>query len=68
MNGNQSTCLLRSQFRGDRRLLDPAKLFGLYPRKSTLMVGADADVVVLDPKGEMHLSVSPSPSKVDNSI
>jgi hypothetical protein len=32
------------------------------------MVGADADVVVLDPKGEMHLSVSPSPSKVDNSI
>jgi dihydropyrimidinase len=47
---------------------NPAKLFGLYPRKGSLMVGADADLVILDPDGETRLSVSSSPSKVDYSI
>ncbi len=30
----------------------PAKLFGIWPRKGTLSIGSDGDVVVVDPNGE----------------
>ncbi len=33
---------------------NPAKIFGLYPRKGSLLPGADADIVVWDP--ERHLT------------
>jgi dihydropyrimidinase len=41
----------------------PAKIFGLYPRKGTWQVGADGDVVVLDPGGSTSITASTQHSR-----
>ena len=45
----------------------PAKIFGLYPRKGTIAVGADADVVVWDPQREKVLGKDTLHMRVDYS-
>jgi dihydropyrimidinase len=44
---------------------DPARRFGLAPRKGTLEVGADADVVVFDPERSVTLSAETLHQNVD---
>jgi dihydropyrimidinase len=43
----------------------PAKIFGLYPRKGSLAIGADADVVVWNPKQRFTLSAENLHMRVD---
>lgn len=43
----------------------PAKIFGLYPRKGSLSPGADADIVLFDPRKEVVLSESVLHENVD---
>jgi dihydropyrimidinase len=45
----------------------PAKIFGLYPRKGVVAVGADADLVVYDPNRTHVLSASTHHMDVDYS-
>ena len=34
----------------------PAKIFGLFPKKGTIAIGGDADIVIFDPNAEHTLS------------
>jgi dihydropyrimidinase len=47
---------------------NPAKLFGLYPRKGTIAVGSDADIVVFDPERKLTITAAEHHSKIDYNL
>ncbi|QUG40617.1 dihydropyrimidinase [Psychrobacillus sp. INOP01] len=47
---------------------NPAKIFGLYPKKGDLKVGFDADIVIFNPNIEEKISINKLHSSADYSV
>lgn len=47
---------------------NPAKIFGMYPKKGAIVVGGDADIVVWDPNKERTLSATSHHMRCDYSL
>lgn len=47
---------------------NPAKIFGLYPKKGTIMPGSDADLSIWDPNKEMIYGVKHSNHRTDYNL
>jgi dihydropyrimidinase len=47
---------------------NPAKIFGLYPRKGTLAPGADADIVIWDSARKVNYGVAMSHQRTDYNL
>lgn len=47
---------------------NPAKMFGLYPRKGSLLPGSDADLVLWDPNQSYTISASNHQSACDTNV
>jgi dihydropyrimidinase len=44
-----------------------AKIFGMFPRKGTLAIGSDADIIIFDPNKEHTISAQSHHMNVDYS-
>ncbi|MEL6272302.1 MAG: dihydropyrimidinase [Chloroflexota bacterium] len=47
---------------------NPAKIFGMYPKKGTIAIGSDADLVVWDPEAEHTISAETHHMRVDYNV
>ena len=46
---------------------NPAKIFGMFPRKGTIAIGSDADIIIFDPHEKHALSAKTHHMNVDYS-
>jgi dihydropyrimidinase len=47
---------------------NPAKIFGLYPRKGALLPGSDADIVIWDPNKKVHYGIKYAHHRTDYNL
>ena len=47
---------------------NPAKIFGLYPRKGALLPGSDADLVIWDPDRELNYGIAHARHRTDYNL
>jgi len=47
---------------------NPAKIFGLYPRKGALLAGSDADIVIWDPEQKVTYGIAQAHQRTDYNL
>jgi dihydropyrimidinase len=47
---------------------NPAKIFGIYPRKGTILPGSDADIVIWDPEKRLKYGVEYAQHRTDYNL
>jgi dihydropyrimidinase len=47
---------------------NPAKIFGLYPRKGALLAGSDADIVIWDPEKKVKYGIAHAHQRTDYNL
>ncbi len=47
---------------------NPAKVFGLYPKKGALLEGSDADIVIWDPEKKLSYGVAVAHHRTDYNL
>ncbi len=47
---------------------NPAKIFGIYPKKGTLLPGSDADIAIWDPNKEIDYGIAYSKHRTDYNL
>ena len=47
---------------------NPARIYGLHPRKGTIAPGSDADIVIFDPEKRHLLTAADQHSKIDYNL
>ena len=47
---------------------NPAKIFGLYPRKGALLPGSDADLAIWDPEKQVKYGVAEAHQRTDYNL
>jgi dihydropyrimidinase len=47
---------------------NPAKIFGLYPRKGALLAGSEADIVIWDPEKKVNYGVAQAHQRTDYNL
>lgn len=52
----------------EKMTAEPAKIFGLYPMKGTILPGSDADLVIMDPLLEKNVSPENAASRSDYAL
>lgn len=52
----------------EKMTAEPAKIFGLFPKKGTLLPGSDADLVIMDPLLEKRVSPETASSRSDYAL
>jgi len=45
-----------------------AKIFNIYPQKGAVLLGSDADVIILNPNAETKISAKTHHSRIDTNI